>query len=254
MDLKELKKGYTLQGTKDAAVFMIPGFGGSPVELYLAAQALNEEGYTVQVIQVKGNGFDKDEQRQTDDVVWYHSVEEQYLAAKALYPSLYVLGYSMGGALSLLLASHYPLTGLILFEPAVVVKPWFSNISYLLKKTKAKFLWKPLTLVDHNEQYMIGQDGFYYKSLADLLTLSKACRKVLTQVSCPFLVFYSRKDAMVAKSGIRKVMSKTASKDKHLHVVEKSSHLLPLDVDCEEVFQVCKEFLAHEETKRQQLR
>ncbi|MFA6829909.1 MAG: alpha/beta fold hydrolase [Bacilli bacterium] len=249
-DLQTMKNGFFLKGNCDEAVLLLHGFGGTPVELLLAARSLNSIGLNVIAPRISGHGLSMEEERKSSYQDWIKFTRDEYMKAKNQFKTLYVLGYSMGGALAMLLGSEFAVDGIILYEPAIRIMVPFASLSYLLYPTKMKYTWPSSSYPEHTEKYLLGPSGFYYKSLADLLTLAKLSRKVLKSVTSPLLVFYSLNDHLVSKKGIDEIMSECSSSIKVLKTFTNSSHSLPIDVDKKHAFKITGEFILYLERNK----
>lgn len=238
MEIAELWKGYTLEGSSSEAVFMIHGFTGTSAELYPAAERVHALGYTVLVPFMAGNTNNKEDLKKTNADDWLESIRKEYRIARKRYNRLYVLGLSMGGSIALILAEEEEQKpdGLILYEPCLTIRNKLAYLAGFLKIFVPKMNFSPLSLPDHMEVYMQGPNGYYTKALQDLVKLSRRAKKNLSLVSVPFLCFYSLKDEMITFSGIKKLLAVSSSKDKNLHILSGSEHIISLASSREEVF------------------
>ena len=68
---------FFLQGNNDAGVLLVHGYTGSPAEMRLLGNYLNEKGdYTVLGVRLAGHGTTVEELEQTVWQDWYKAVDE----------------------------------------------------------------------------------------------------------------------------------------------------------------------------------
>jgi carboxylesterase len=107
---------FFLSGGSRAAL-LVHGFPGTPAEMRPLAETLHEQGWTVQGILLPGFGskFAEILQRGYDD--WLEAVAEALEMLKQRYSPVLLIGYSLGGALSLAAAARSQPDGLVLLSP-----------------------------------------------------------------------------------------------------------------------------------------
>lgn len=113
---------------KEPAALLVHGFPGTPAELRPLAKGLNEAGWTVQGVLLPGFGPDIDTlfNRQTSD--WVAAVEQALIDLQQKHTPVILIGYSMGAALSVLVANRCSPAALVLLAPFWQVIPWWQRI------------------------------------------------------------------------------------------------------------------------------
>ncbi|MDG1086240.1 MAG: alpha/beta fold hydrolase, partial [Acidimicrobiales bacterium] len=89
-------------------VLVIHGFTGSPQSMRPIADACIAAGHTVEMPRLPGHGTTVDDMLTTSWDNWSHHVEQSYLDLAQRCEKVFVTGLSMGGALTLWLASRHP--------------------------------------------------------------------------------------------------------------------------------------------------
>jgi carboxylesterase len=104
------------EGTEQAAL-LVHGFPGTPADVLPVAEALHSAGWDVQGILLPGFGSQIDtlSERRADD--WLLAICEALAELKREYSTVLLVGYSMGGALSMQAAALEPPTALVLLAP-----------------------------------------------------------------------------------------------------------------------------------------
>src|SRR5690606_32782666 len=92
---------------------VVHGFMASPAEVVWVGQHLAEQGYTVYVPRLTGHGIDPTHMQRMIWQDWYAQVLDAYHILRQQCDVVVAIGHSMGGLLSLLLASDHPLDALV---------------------------------------------------------------------------------------------------------------------------------------------
>jgi len=102
-------------------VLVVHGFTGSPGSMRVVADAIAEAGHTVELPLLPGHGTSVAAMGATDWSHWTGAVDHSLAELAGRVDQVVVLGLSMGGSLTLWLASRHPeLAGIVCINPAVV--------------------------------------------------------------------------------------------------------------------------------------
>ncbi len=100
-----------------AAALLVHGFPGTPADLRPVGEALHEAGWTVQGLLLPGFGPQITRFGDYGCEDWQAAVHKALVALKQQYETVLLLGFSLGGALSLHVAAVEPPSALILLAP-----------------------------------------------------------------------------------------------------------------------------------------
>ena len=236
------------------AALLIHGFGATPFDLKPLAVALSKENITVYAPLLPGHGTSVQDFARSTEKEWI-SASKQGLKRLVKYQKVYIIGFSMGGAIALDLAAEKAaktrVSGVVLLAPCVFIKGQnrLMTPEFIIKHF-SRFL-----LTD----YIINKPSFYYdkrplvrrpaydlfplKDLRELVSLEETARRKLPEVSEPLLVIQSRNDPTVAASGPNYILAHISSKDKGIFWVTRSGHLLTLDAEKGRVIRKVEEFI-----------
>ena len=89
-----------------SGVLLIHGFTGLPAELFLLGEFLNRQGFTVLCMRLAGHGTDENDLMRTTKGDWFNSVLDGLAILRGACDEIFVVGHSMGGLLTLKLASE----------------------------------------------------------------------------------------------------------------------------------------------------
>lgn len=105
-------------GTRDAGVLVIHGFTGNPSSMRELAQSFADAGFHVELPRLSGHGTAVADMIPTRWADWSADAERALATLSARCNSVVVAGLSMGGALTLWLASRHPnLAGIVCINP-----------------------------------------------------------------------------------------------------------------------------------------
>lgn len=219
-----------LEGNNGKAVLLIHGFTGYPGEFYELAGALNREGYTVSLPLLPGHGRNREAFIKTNWSDWLGHVENEYGKLEKSHRSVSVAGLSMGGVLTILLASRFSPERIALLAPAMAVKDPLFNLTPLLKYFIREMPknWAPQES-DSEDVKRLGAEYWtrnYVPQIAGLNRLVRMARKELKNISCPALIMVSEIDGAVPlkaekiiREGIKKGETKSIILKNSPHVI-----------------------------------
>lgn len=227
---------YSHEGGRVGAL-LIHGFTGQPTSMKPWARYLADAGLSVEVPRLPGHGTRWQDMNVTTWQDWYAEVDRTFTALRSSCDSVFVMGLSMGGSLSLRLAEERgdEVAGVVVVNPAVhserpdrfllpvirFVVPSFPGISNDIKKPG-------------------GDEGAYdklpLKAAYSLTQLWAAVKADIAKVSQPLLVFRSAEDHVVEPSNSAWILANATSADKAEVVLEDSYHVATLDNDAETIF------------------
>ena len=236
-------ESFFLQNRDDHACLLLHGLGGGSYEMQLLGEYLYQAGYSVQAFNYPGHESELVKMPPSTWQQWYTAIEEKYHKLYLEYGSVSVIGFSTGCPLALNLATHHPLKNIVLLSPFFAIKkPWYSPF-----KTEA---YLPLLMSVLKEvprvkgKNYLGLATFNLESVKSALELIKLVKTKLDQVTIPTLIIQSPSDSVVDPSGATFLYDNLSSvADKQLSWLERSDHIITLDVERERVFQEVKAFL-----------
>lgn len=238
----DLKKEYFLKGNKGACL-LIHGFTSTPGELYELGKKINENGYTVLGVRLKGHGTTVEEMNNCTYEDWIESCVEGYKRLKQNYDNISVIGHSMGSLLALNIAENYEIDKVIALSPPIVVKDKRAKfaciVKYFIKYTK----WKEKERPEEEKKYLLGYNKVPLKSVHELNKLTSLVRRNLNKVNKPLLIVHSHNDQTVDEKSIEILSSNVSSKVVEKVFLNKSGHNITVECEKEKVFNSVIRFL-----------
>ncbi len=213
--------------------------------MQLIAQALNSEGYGVEVPLLMGHGTTLTDLMGVHPQQWIDPLDALITRLLSEGQRVVVGGLSLGSILSLQLALRYPqIKALLLYSPPIrsgdprrLLAPLLIRFTQSLAKP-ASDLFDPIAA-----ERLWSYDRYPVATSAHVLDLISCTRKQLTQVQQPLLAIASRRDKVISASGIELLMNNVQSSPRELCWLERSGHAITVDAEWMVVRDLSLDFL-----------
>jgi len=218
----------------DVGALLIHGYTATTAEVRLLGDYLAEHDITVSAPLLPGHGTTPEEMNRCRWQDWAAAVENAYAALRARCRTVFVGGESMGGLLTLYLATrHAEISGLMVYATALHATNKLLPLAPLLryfvkalpKEHKPETQW---TVADRRWQGYTVHPG---NGAAQLYLLSRQVRRTLPQVRQPILIMHGLQDDTAQPRSSQEIHDRVASRDKELVWLEHSTHCLLLDAE-----------------------
>ncbi len=215
----------------DTGVLVLHGFTGCPQSMRGLAGAFAAAGHTVELPLLPGHGTTVDDMITTGWADWSGAAEQAYVDLAGRCPQVVVAGLSMGGALTLWLASRHPeIVGIVCVNPIVEVA---SDIVALARDMVAGGQDR-IPAIGGDIADPDGHEAAYDAApLAPLLSLAEGADEVradLGRVTSPLLLLNSPQDHVVPPANAETVAEGVAGPVERV-TLERSYHVATLDHD-----------------------
>ncbi len=223
------------------------GFTGAPKEMRWLGEYLAERGFSVLGVRLAGHATTPDDMIRTRYEDWLHSVEDGYHYLSGTVDRVVLIGLSMGGALSLLMASKLNVAGVVaisapyeLPDPRARYAKFLSAfMKYLPKDYEPGANW--VDKAAWREQVSYPQNPL--RSVVELGKLLEEMRAALPILGLPVLLVHSRNDKYVPHINMEKIYADLKSKDKEMMSVSESGHVVTREPAKAEVFPKVTDFV-----------
>lgn len=211
------------------AFLLVHGFCAAPDELRTLGKFLENLNIASFAIRLAGHGTNPDDLKNTRWLEWYDSVCEGFELVSSWKPrNLFVAGFSMGGALSALLASEKEgIDGLVLLAPALRIGGVLPKLVPILKHFMGD---REVDVVKAQEPYEIKRSKYSREPVSayhELFKLQKKTRQSMGRITMPTIIIQGTNDKTISSRNAAIAYDSIKSKEKELHMIEGAEHVIP---------------------------
>lgn len=191
---------------------MVHGFTGAPAHWRLIAPVVNQAGYTVAVPRLAGHGTSVDDLATTSAEDWIASVRAEARSVTD-HQKLHLIGLSMGGLISLVLASELATTTVTTINSPMRYRNRTAYLAHYLHRLRPYIAWpqdEGSTQEPEVERLRITYEGFPTRQLVEVVRLARRARGAARQVTAPVLVIQSEVDHSVEPESARIICASVA--------------------------------------------
>ncbi len=149
---------------------------------------------------------------------------------------LYLVGFSMGGLIAAYLSTKYPVKKLVLLSASI----YYMNTTRFLKDFIEGV--RHQTIRDHFQRYFYKISHTPIQSAMQFRKLVKIFSPYIAKVNIPTLIIQGELDDLVNPKSAEYIYQSIQSKEKHLHLLPNSKHIIGLDVEKETVVKLVDDF------------
>lgn len=218
-------KSIEIKKNNRRAMLFIHGFPTTPFMYKWAADYASSKGYDVYAPLIPTFGSDWRDFVKTNFSSWYDYIDSYYKNLRCKYKEIYVVGVSMGGAMTLKLAQtngdmdaiaviSAPVVYNSLLRDKIVTNP-LGYIARIMKIFIRQIGAKPCTYIKgHNDgdQNWHGYKGVFIKQGVSLMYNLKAIRKELYKIEVPMIAIHERTDKTVPFKNMEILKNETNTK------------------------------------------
>jgi carboxylesterase len=225
------------------AIMLIHGFTATTAEVRPLAKVLFEKGYTVAGPLLPGHYTKPEDLNQIKWQDWVNFVRSQYEELNNSYDHVIVGGESMGGLLTLYLASVFPeIKALLTYAPALKVKmtrfqQWLVPILARLRMSIQK---KDLG----EDKLWQGYYSYPLRGTEQLLLLQSEVYQRLPKINQPILIMQGRLDPTVHPDVPNMIYNTINSSIKEVVWMENTEHCVIIDKEMHLAAQITLDFLS----------
>ena len=212
----------------NVAFLLVHGLAASSDELATLGQYLSEKGYASFAVQLAGHGTTPEDFETTTWRDWYESAKRGLDIVRSWNLNhVFVVGLSMGGLLSILLASEdNEIDGLVLIGTALKVP---GILPKLLPVLKYFMKWREIDVEEAQRVYDVKR--FKYErepasAYQELFNLQKVARKSLHRVTIPTIILHGTEDKTIDPISGQIAYESISSEKKELHMIEGAEHVI----------------------------
>lgn len=253
---------FLFPGSKTGCL-LVHGFTGAPKEMRWLGEYLAGQGFSVLGVRLAGHATQPGDMIRSRHWDWMTSVEEGYHILKGLAEKIHLVGLSMGGVLSLLMATRLQVEAVVAMSTPYVMPvdapvplPVINLLSmihpFIRKSSTPSEGWHDLEAFRQHVAYPQNP----LRSGTELKLLLAEMREALPNVRVPVLLIHSRDDHYIQDDSMEKIYSHLGAADRQKVWVEGSGHVLTEEPKREEIYKTIADFIrrvdgsAHKQGRR----
>ncbi|HRK88890.1 MAG TPA: alpha/beta fold hydrolase [Anaerolineales bacterium] len=232
-------------------ILLTHGFTGTPKEMRWMGEYLNRElGFTCLGVRLAGHATrpkDMVRSRWTD---WTASVEDGYNLLRGAADTVFLVGLSMGGVLSLLMSTKLDVKGVVTMSapyelpdehPAWQIKLYSYFRAYMPKTREAPGTgWFDKEAYKEHISYPLNP----IRSAAELKVLLGKMQAALPKVTVPVCMIHSKDDTYVVPENMERIYAGLVNAtEKTKTYVTGSGHVVTRDAARHQVFELARDFI-----------
>jgi carboxylesterase len=230
-----------IRGRRDAAVLLLHGLTGSPLDVRSVQDALVAEGYTVSAPLLPGRGTCPSDMYGLCWEDWMTSALAAYDELAVDHREVIVGGLSAGGTMALDLALRRKPAALLLYATAMAMGNRFAYLAPYVWRVVRTWPSPPSDLLDLS----VGAkcyDPAPVRAVAELIAGIARVRGRLREIACPALVAHAVADRLVPVAHARYLAERLGGEVRTMYL-EGSGHAITVDVRRREVAEASLAFL-----------
>jgi carboxylesterase len=238
---------FSFQGN-EVRVLLVHGFTGSPAEMRELGEYLHErEGYTIRCDLLPGHGTSVADLGRTTWHDWYQTALKGYRELSEGGHPVHVVGLSMGGLVSLHLATHHKPKSLTALSAPIQLKNWKISLTPIIRHFVTGFP-KPGGFEDIKDpkarEGFVGYQQDPPAGVHSLLQLMDHVRDDLSEITSPTLLMHAVEDHRVPYECLELIQKGIGSSASVKTItLEDCYHVITVDQEKDKVFQATLEHI-----------
>jgi len=225
-------------------ILLTHGFSSTAQEMEQLGIHLNKKyGYTTFGTLLAGHGTSPADLAQTDMVDWYKSLKKGYDFLNQICDKIILIGHSMGGTLSLILAANEKVDGIISLCTPIKVEYFMQDYLFLVADL-LKYFPRRKTEIEVMENHgLMNYRVSALKAVENLLELMEIAKEEIHKVTAPIFTVTAGHDKRVPLYNAERIRKMVNSEVKEDYFAAKSHHMILFGPEKHEVTNKIREFI-----------
>ncbi len=231
------------------AVLLTHGFTGAPKEMRWMGEYLNKQGYTCLGVRLSGHATRPEDMIRSRWTDWTASVEDGYHLLRGFSQNIFLVGLSMGGALSLYMSTRLEVKGVVAMSTPMQLPrdypAWAMKLLSIFVPFSPKHEGPPGSSWFDREAYAghVSYPQNPIRSAVELKLLLAEMNAAFPNVRAPVLLIHSKADPYVSPENMPRIFERLGASDKEMLWVTGSGHVVTRDAAREQVFAAASAFI-----------
>ena len=220
-------------------VLLVHGLNGSRRDMAELESVLQGHGWLTNNMLLPGHGVNVRDLIPLSWDDWAQAVHQELQELKQRCGQVFLVGHSLGGALSLHVAAHEEVTGLVTMCAPLYMHPLTRHFVRFAKYITPLLPTMREDVRDPEARRRYTRDVYRWtpmRPVESMLQFLPRLRAELPHITAPALIITSIHDHVVPARDGREIYHLIGSQEKHLVTLHRSYHVVMKDHDREEVF------------------
>lgn len=235
-------------------VLLVHGLNGSTRDMAELYDLFISQGMIAENILLPGHGSRVQDMFSLGWPEWSQAVQRELAILKQRCDVVFLVGHSLGGALSLHAAAHEEVAGIVAMCAPLNMHPWTHHVIGAVKRLTPILPTIREDVRDPEARRRYTRDVYRWTPMAPVESMLQhlpRLRAELPHVTAPALIMTAVHDHVVPARDGREIYRLLGSQEKHLVTFHRSYHVIMKDHDREEVFAKTLAFILHHAGKAQ---
>ncbi len=221
------KAGPFFNKGNEVGVLLTHGFCSTAQEMKELGEIINKQlGYTTFAVLLAGHGTSPGDLAQTNMIDWYKSIKEGYDFLKQICNKTVLLGQSLGGTLSLILAANESVDAIVTLCAPIKVEYFMQDYLFLVSDLLKYFPRRKEEIAIMEENSLINYRVSALKAVEHLLDTMEIAKEEIKKVTAPLLTITAGKDERVPVYNAEKIRELVSSEIKEDYFSANSPHTI----------------------------
>jgi carboxylesterase len=230
-------------GEGGPAVLCLHGLTGTPWEVRPLGDALARAGFACLGPLLPGHGSDPRVLARVPRDAWLREAAQAFDSLAERHPRVYAVGLSMGGLLTLRLCAERAVRGAVVLAAPLRFGAGRRLMIELLAALRVSLPKTPGIADPEARRVHPGSPRMPLPAVRELLRMQTEVEAALPRVQAPLRLIYSRADQTVSPEDAEQILQRVGSGERSVRYLERSNHVLPVDLEREEVARIAVDFL-----------
>ncbi|SEM18848.1 carboxylesterase [Mesobacillus persicus] len=224
----------------DIGILISHGFVGTPQSVRYIGERFADHGYTVLAPRLPGHGTHYHDLEKATHEDWFAELERGYQFLAEQCSTVFMVGQSMGGTLTLKMAQKYPeIKGVVTVNAALTLP----SFEYLKQQQTPKYIPEGEPDIKAKGVYEITYHKTPLHAIHQLQELMENTPALLEEITSPILCIKSTVDHVIPPTNTDFIYKNVGSKIKAMATLENSYHVASMDNDKEVIVEHVHRFV-----------
>ncbi len=222
----------------DVACLVVHGFTGSPYEMKPFADTLSAGGVYVEAPLLPGHGTSVEDMSRTSFSDWTAGAEAAYLSLAPRHRRVFLLGFSMGGLIAMMIAARHRVDGIIVVSAPLRVRDpraRFLPFLALVRKYEPPRPQSPGLHEAVGNRRTVSYSQKPIVCIQSLMRLMQAVKAEAPRIECRLLAIYGAKDRTAPPEDGQWIVDHAGTAGGRLVVLGGSDHFAAFGPDREQL-------------------